>query len=104
MVVMIRSSRALTPARRDAALRRLRVANRLLVGAAVVGTGVLAEVASAAFTGHARPAKTGRLSAQAAPATARSGRRSRRAAATTAAPAPATTPAPAPAPLVSGGS
>jgi hypothetical protein len=51
---MSRFTRALTPARRDAGLRRLRTLNRLLIGAAVVGTGLLTDVAAHAFPGHKR--------------------------------------------------
>jgi len=51
---MSRSARTLTPAGRDAGLRRLRVLNRVLVGAAVAGTGLLTDVAAQAFPGHKR--------------------------------------------------
>ena len=46
--------RALTHARRDAGLRRLRVLNRFLVGAAVIGSALLTDVAAKAFPGHKR--------------------------------------------------
>jgi hypothetical protein len=51
---MTPSARAFTPAGRDAGLRRLRTANRLLVGASVAVTGLLADVAAQAFPGHKR--------------------------------------------------
>lgn len=43
-----------TPAGRDAALRRLRILNRVLIGSAVAATGLLADVAAKAFPGHRR--------------------------------------------------
>jgi hypothetical protein len=52
------TTRALTPARRDAGLRRLRVLNRFLIGAAVVATGLLTDVAAKAFPGHKRAVRT----------------------------------------------
>jgi hypothetical protein len=54
VVIMSRTTRAFTPAGRDAGLRRLRTFNRLLVGAAVAGTGVLTDVAAQGFPGHKR--------------------------------------------------
>jgi len=51
---MSRRARAYSPARRDAALRRLRSVNRLLIGASLAATGLLSEVAAQAFPGHAR--------------------------------------------------
>jgi hypothetical protein len=51
---MSRSARTPTPAGRDAGLRRLRILNRVLVGAAVAGTGLLTDVAAQAFPGHKR--------------------------------------------------
>jgi hypothetical protein len=55
---MNRSTRQSSPARRDAALRRLRVANRTLIGAAVLGTGLLTDVTANAFSGHSRHVTT----------------------------------------------
>ena len=52
---MSRTMRALTPARRDAGLRRLRTLNRVLVAAAVVATGLLTDVAANAFPGPQAP-------------------------------------------------
>lgn len=51
---MSRHTRSLTARRRDAGLRRLRIANRALIGAAVVFTGLLSDVAANAFPGHKR--------------------------------------------------
>jgi hypothetical protein len=51
---MSRSLRASAHARRDAALRRLRVLNRILIGGAVAATGLLTDVTAHAFTGHKR--------------------------------------------------
>jgi hypothetical protein len=51
---MSRATRTLTPAGRDAGLRRLRIFNRMLLGAAVAGTGLLTDVAAQAFPGHKR--------------------------------------------------
>ncbi|HEX3874893.1 MAG TPA: hypothetical protein VHW26_12150 [Solirubrobacteraceae bacterium] len=48
----MRVSRHHTPARRDAAVLRLRRLNRGLVAVAFAGTAVLAEVAAHAFPGH----------------------------------------------------
>jgi hypothetical protein len=125
------TTRALTPARRDAGLRRLRALNRILIGAAVIATGLLADVAAKAFPGHRRAVRS---AAPAQPASAHTParhrphhvRHRRHAArpalrapaqapaataappATSAAPQPPTAtqaaPAPAPAPVVSGGS
>lgn len=53
-MVMSRSPGASAHARRDAGLRRLRVLNRVLIGAAVAGTGLLTDVAANAFPGHKR--------------------------------------------------
>ncbi|MGH2857347.1 MAG: hypothetical protein ACRDMJ_07660 [Solirubrobacteraceae bacterium] len=53
---MSRGARTTTPAGRDAALRRLRRLNRVLIGAAVAATGLLADVAAQAFPGHRRAA------------------------------------------------
>jgi hypothetical protein len=55
---MSRSERASTVARRDAGLRRLRTLNRVLIGAAVAGTGLLTDVAAHAFPGHKRVVRT----------------------------------------------
>ena len=52
---MSRFTRASTPARRDAGLRRLRTLNRVLIGTAVAGTALLTDVAAHAFPGHKRP-------------------------------------------------
>src|ERR1700761_3343702 len=54
------TTRALTPARRDAGLRRLRVLNRILIGAAVLATGLLTDVAAKAFPGHKRAVRVAR--------------------------------------------
>jgi hypothetical protein len=51
---MTRTTRALTTARRDAGLRRLRALNRILIGGAIVATGLLTDVAAKAFPGHKR--------------------------------------------------
>src|SRR6185312_6701924 len=51
---MSRSTRAAAHVRRDAALRRLRVVNRFLIGGAVAATGLLTDVTAHAFTGHKR--------------------------------------------------
>ncbi len=51
---MSRFTRTSTPARRDAGLRRLRTLNRVLIGAAVAGTGLITDVAAHAFPGHKR--------------------------------------------------
>jgi hypothetical protein len=51
---MSRYKRPSTIARRDAGLRRLRTLNRVLIGTAVVGTGLLTDVAAHAFPGHKR--------------------------------------------------
>ena len=73
VVTMSRSPRSLASARRDAGLRRLRIVNRVLIGAAVAVTGLLTDVAAHAFPGHRRPAP-------ARPATAASSTTSRGAA------------------------
>jgi len=52
------TTRALTPARRDAGLRRLRALNRILIGAAVLASGLLTDVAAKAFPGHKRTVRT----------------------------------------------
>ncbi len=49
----------LAPSRRDAGLRRLRVANRVVIGVAVGLTGLFADFAAKAFPGHARHAAAG---------------------------------------------
>jgi hypothetical protein len=54
VVLMSRSLRTHAHARRDAGLRRLRTLNRVLIGAAVAGTGLLTDVAANAFPGHKR--------------------------------------------------
>jgi hypothetical protein len=130
---MSRVTRVSTPARRDAGLRRLRTLNRLLIGAAVVGTGLLTDVAAHAFPGHKR-AVTAKAATASPPATRRAprhrrshpGRHARHHApgmlhppaqppttthsaaptpvVTTSAPQPAPAPAPTQAPVVSGGS
>ena len=51
---MSKSMSGLSPAGRDAALRRMRVFNRVLAGTAIAFTGVLADVAAQAFPGHSR--------------------------------------------------
>ena len=61
---------ALTPARRDAGLRRLRVLNRILIGAAVLATGLLTDVAAKAFPGHKRAVRAGNATQLAAGTTA----------------------------------
>ena len=53
---MSRFTRVSTPDRRDAGLRRLRTLNRMLIGVAVAGTGLLTDVAAHAFPGHKRSA------------------------------------------------
>ena len=53
---MSRSLRASAHARRDAGLRRLRIVNRVLIGAAVAATGLLTDVTAHAFPGHKRRA------------------------------------------------
>lgn len=121
---MSRSIRALTPARRDASLRRLRTLNRVLIGGAVAATGLLSDVAANAFPGHKRAVTTAAPASDRARADAghshvarRRHHHARRAhhrlhgpahpptatttaapVATTSAPPPASTPAPAPAP------
>ncbi|MGH2872578.1 MAG: hypothetical protein ACRDL5_08985, partial [Solirubrobacteraceae bacterium] len=55
---MRRASSSYTSAGRDAGLRRLRTVNRLLIGVAVAGTGLLADVAAQAFPGHKRVIRT----------------------------------------------
>src|ERR1700753_4313244 len=57
-MAMSRTTHAWTPAHRDAGLRRLRTVNRILIGAAVVATGLLTDVAGKAFPGHKRPVRT----------------------------------------------
>ncbi len=51
---MSRITSSFTPAGRDAGLRRLRIANRLLIGTTVAVTGLLTDVAAQAFPGHKR--------------------------------------------------
>ncbi|HEX3690035.1 MAG TPA: hypothetical protein VHV28_10060 [Solirubrobacteraceae bacterium] len=51
---MSRSLRASAHTGRDAALRRLRILNRVLVGGALAATGLLTDVTAHAFTGHKR--------------------------------------------------
>jgi hypothetical protein len=53
---MSRSPRVPAHARRDAALRRLRRLNRVLIGGAVAATGLLTDVTAHAFSGHSRRA------------------------------------------------
>jgi hypothetical protein len=115
---------------RDAALRRLRQANRWIAAAAVVGTGALTEVVAKAFAGHtitkrAAGAATPDRSGTSATGATHRHRHRRRTGLTPApvAPAPVTpapvspttspssvpapvpvAPAPSPAPVVSGGS
>lgn len=125
---MSRSLRASAHARRDAGLRRLRIVNRVLIGAAVAATGLLTDVTAHAFPGHKRraiataspartPAPARRSGAEARHRRAHHARHHRRPAlrppaqapttatatapqvtTTSAAPAPAPQPAPAPAP------
>lgn len=118
---MSRTTRALTPARRDAGLRRLRTLNRILIAAAVVLTGLLTDVAAKAFPGHKRTVRRTAVSRTAGVAATTAGRhrhRERRhrhsahhalsapaqaptsTAATTAAPQGTAPAAPAPAPAV----
>jgi hypothetical protein len=51
---MSRITSSFTPAGRDAGLRRLRIVNRMLIGATVAVTGLLTDVAAQAFPGHKR--------------------------------------------------
>jgi hypothetical protein len=57
-----------TPAGRNAGLRRLRVLNRVMIGATVAVTGLLTDVAAHAFPGHRRVV-TSRATGAASPAT-----------------------------------
>ncbi len=130
---MSRFTRVSTPDRRDAGLRRLRTLNRVLIGAAVAGTGLLTDVAAHAFPGHKRNV-TATAATASAPEARRTAGENRRhhgrharhhaprtlrppahppttthsatptAAVTTSTPQPAPQPAPTPAPVVSGGS
>ncbi len=130
---MSRFTRVSTPDRRDAGLRRLRTLNRVLIGAAVAGTGLLTDVAAHAFPGHKRSV-TATAATASAPEARRTAGENRRhhgrharhhaprtlrppahppttthsatptAAVTTSTPQPAPQPAPTPAPVVSGGS
>lgn len=116
---MSRTTRALTPATRDAGLRRLRTVNRILIAAAVVLTGLLTDVAAKAFPGHKRTVRRTAVSRTAGVAATTAGRHRQRrhrhsahhalsapaqaptsTAATTAAPQGTTPAAPAPAPAV----
>lgn len=76
---MSRTPRTLTPSGRDAGLRRLRNVNRVLIGAAVLATGLLTDVAARAFPGHKRTVQAAALvtapSAPTAAARTRSGAR-----------------------------
>jgi hypothetical protein len=65
---MSRITPIFTPAGRDAGLRRLRVVNRVLIGATVAVTGLLTDVAAHAFPGHRRVV-TPRATGAATPAT-----------------------------------
>jgi hypothetical protein len=104
------ATRPLTPARRDAGLRRLRALNRLLIGAAVVATGLFTDVAANAFPGHKRAARSTvatPAATNASPRRPRGHARPHRHVSHHPLAAPAQTPSAAvaaPAPLVSGGS
>ncbi|HET8978690.1 MAG TPA: hypothetical protein VFN87_11070 [Solirubrobacteraceae bacterium] len=68
----------MTPARRDAGLRRLHVLNRVLIGGAVVVTGLLTDVAANAFPGHKRTVGSSSVSQPGAARTSGSHRRHHR--------------------------
>jgi hypothetical protein len=57
---------AFTSSRRDAGLRRLRVANRVMIGVAVGLTGLFSDLAAKAFSGH--PKRSAARARRAAPA------------------------------------